>query len=51
MGSGKRNYKNRPKKFSLGAYKPDQEKKEINQEDRDKLLAMWEMSKKKDKKD
>ena len=29
MGSGKKNYKNRPKKFSLGAYKPDKEHKEV----------------------
>ncbi|MBS3153513.1 hypothetical protein J4426_03045 [Candidatus Woesearchaeota archaeon] len=50
MGSGKKNYKNRPKKFSLGAYKPDKEHKEVDKEDLNKLLQMWENQKKKVKK-
>lgn len=49
MGSGKRNYKKRPKKFSLGGYKPEDHKIELNQEDKEKFISFWEEMKKKRK--
>lgn len=51
MGSGKRNYKKRPKKFSLGAYKPEKRKIEISEEDKQNLIDLWESMKKKRKLD
>ena len=44
MGSGKKNYKNRPKVFSLGGFK--EEKKKVSKEEKDKFIAMWESMKK-----
>ena len=49
MGSGKRNYKKRPKKFSLGRYKPEKREVEISKEDKEKFIAFWEEMKKKRK--
>jgi len=49
MGSGKRNYKKRPKKFSLGGYKPEKTKVEISEEDKKKFIEFWGNQKKKSK--
>ena len=46
MGSGKRNYKKRPKKFSLGAYKPEKEGPK-DPEVVKALIEFWESRKKK----
>ncbi len=46
MGSGKRNYKNRPKKFTLGGFKEDKDKVEPSKEDKEKFIAMWKKLKK-----
>lgn len=49
MGSGKRNYKKRPKKFSLGGYNPEEHKTEVSKEDHEKFVLFWEEMKKKRK--
>jgi len=49
MGSGKRNYKKRPKKFSLGGYKPEEHKTEISKENQDRFISFWKEMKKKRK--
>ena len=47
MGSGKRNYKNRPKKFSLGPFKEeDKPSFKVAKEDFNNLLTLWEKKKK-----
>ncbi len=49
MGSGKRKYKNRPKKFSLGPFKEeDKIKVNADKEDVKRLLDIWEKNKKED---
>ena len=47
MGSGKRNYKKRPKKFSLGGYDPEEHKVEISKEAKESFISFWEKMKKK----
>ncbi len=47
MGSGKRNYKRRPKAFSLGAFKEEKEKKKVSKKDMDSLIELWKNQKKK----
>ena len=47
MGSGKRNYKKRPKKFSLGKFIEKKEKEEVYKKDIDALIELWENSKNK----
>jgi len=50
MGSGKKNYKNRPKKFTLGKFKSDDEHKKVSKEDFDNLIALWKKGKEKNDK-
>lgn len=46
MGSGKRKYKNRPRKFTLGSYKEEVHKVKASKEEVDALIDMWQKNKK-----